>query len=161
MSGECNYCGGAHAEGICNADREIVYQNGSSFGYANAMNERIEEVASLRTQLAEANARAERHKALADHMIENEAACRKALQAFDKSDGHATESIVELATAAVARIDRLRAECAAWRRWDDEFAGEWDDIAGRIEGLEVVKACRAACDAHGDLDQNPHAEGAD
>jgi len=38
MSGECNYCGGSHAEGGCNADRELVFNNGCSMGEAMARN---------------------------------------------------------------------------------------------------------------------------
>lgn len=38
MSGECNYCGGEHAEANCQEDRGVVYENGLAAGRAEAMN---------------------------------------------------------------------------------------------------------------------------
>lgn len=40
MSGECNYCGGDHAEDSCDADRETVFRNGYASGEADAYNQR-------------------------------------------------------------------------------------------------------------------------
>lgn len=33
MSGECNYCGGDHADQSCDAPREHVYENGMAAGW--------------------------------------------------------------------------------------------------------------------------------
>ncbi len=52
MSGECNWCGGPHAEGGCKADRELIYSNGMAAGYASGHNDRNEAFNALRTRLA-------------------------------------------------------------------------------------------------------------
>ena len=47
MSGECNWCGGPHAEGGCNADRELIYENGRAHGDMEARNNLAEQSSAV------------------------------------------------------------------------------------------------------------------
>lgn len=50
MSGECNYCGGEHAEQACDADRAMVYRNGYASGEAAGSNELYPQLTRLRAE---------------------------------------------------------------------------------------------------------------